>query len=354
MNRSFKCELRRALIANALIAVIPALIYWTFARRVTVQSLAGNYLEALLFSNLIGGMAEWALPRTWPLTQRFRSPWNWAARGAMLMGFALIGSFAALLILLAAGWVSPEAFWPYFANSLKIAAIVTLFFGGGLTAYEGLRRQLEQTNLDLRTRELERERALQLATQARLASLESRIHPHFLFNTLNSISALIREDPAGAERLLERLAALLRFSLDAPAGGLVPLERELRIVSDYLEIERTRFGERLRFSLNVPDELLQVEVPPLSVQSLVENSVKHVISPNRGGGEIRISAAGTREAFRIEVTDDGPGFALNRAPAGHGLENLRSRLQTLFGERATLTASQRGGACVVAMEVLAA
>ncbi|MDQ6663797.1 MAG: histidine kinase, partial [Acidobacteriota bacterium] len=78
--------------------------------------------------------------------------------------------------------------------------------------------------------------------------------------------------------------ALLRFSLDAPSGGLVPLERELRIVTDYLEIERTRFGERLRFSLNVPDELLQADVPPLSVQSLVVNSVKHVISPNRGGG----------------------------------------------------------------------
>lgn len=354
MNPRLKCQLRRALIGNALIAVIPTVFYLTFARRVTVWSLAGNYLESLLFSNLIGGMAFFTLPRTWPLTERLRAPWNWVARGALLMTFAVVGSLAALLILLAVQRVTPQEFWPYFENSMKIAAVVTLFFGGGFMAYEGLRMQLEQTSLDLRTRELERERALQLATQARLASLESRIHPHFLFNTLNSISALIREDPGGAERLVERLAALLRFSLDAPSGGLVPLERELRIVSDYLEIEKTRFGERLRFRLNVPDELLLAGVPPLSVQSLVENSLKHAIAPNRGGGEIRISAAGTREAFRIEVTDDGPGFALDQAPAGHGLENLRSRLQTLFGERASLTASRRGGECVVALEVLAA
>src|SRR5437764_15089871 len=101
----------------------------------------------------------------------------------------------------------------------------------------------------MRTRQLEEASARKLATEARLSSLESRIHPHFLFNTLNSISSLIREDPVRAERTVERLAALLRYSLDVNARGLAPLRHELKIVRDYLEIEHTRFGERLRYSV---------------------------------------------------------------------------------------------------------
>src|SRR5205823_3935058 len=125
----------------------------------------------------------------------------------------------------------------------------------------------------------ERERALKLATEARLSSLESRIHPHFLFNTLNSISSLIQEDPVRAERLIERMAALLRFSLDSTNAGLVPLYQEMKIVRDYLEIERARFGDRLGFEVNIPAEFDRFEVPPLAIQTLVENSVKYAVSP---------------------------------------------------------------------------
>ena len=104
------------------------------------------------------------------------------------------------------------------------------------------------------------------ATRARLSSLESRLHPHFLFNTLNSISALIPENPEAAERMTERLAALLRFSLDSTDRPTVPLEQELKIATDYLEIEKTRFGSRLNYSIDVPPEVLGAEVPPFSLQ----------------------------------------------------------------------------------------
>jgi two-component system, LytTR family, sensor histidine kinase AlgZ len=210
-------------------------------------------------------------------------------------------------------------------------------------AYATLRGRLEETTLQLRTKELERERALKLATEAQLASLESRIHPHFLFNTLNSISSLIPEDPARAERLVEQMAALLRFSLDANQSGLVPLARELKIVGDYLEIERARFGDRLRYQIDVPTDLNESQIPPLSIQTLVENSVKYAIAPERAGGEIRITGARSNGSFRLEVSDPGPAFELESAPAGHGLDNLKGRLSTVFGDRAQLMLQRVGG-----------
>jgi len=133
------------------------------------------------------------------------------------------------------------------------------------------------------------------------------------------------------------MAALLRFSLDANQAGLVPLSAELKVVADYLEIERARFGDRLRYQIDVPSDLETARVPPLAVQTLVENSVKYAVTPNRGGGEIRI--AGTREngSVSVTVTDQGPAFTLESVPRGHGLDNLKDRLATLFGHQAGLT-----------------
>ncbi len=163
-----------------------------------------------------------------------------------------------------------------------------------------------------------------------------------MFNTLNSISSLIPEDPARAERLVEQMAALLRFSLDADHSGLVPLEREMKIVGDYLEIERARFGDRLRYQIDVPSELSQSQIPPLALQTLVENSVKYAIAADRAGGEICISAARSNGSCRLEVSDSGPAFRLESAPAGHGLDNLKGRLSTLFGSDASLLLERVG------------
>ena len=220
---------------------------------------------------------------------------------------------------------------------------MTIVAGITIGIYRTLRERLEETSLQLRTKELERERALKLATEAQLASLESRIHPHFLFNTLNSISSLIPEDPVRAERLVEQMAALLRFSLDAHQSGLVPLARELKIVGDYLEIERARFGDRLRYEIDIPADLNESQIPPLSLQTLVENSVKYAIAPDRVGGEIRITGAGSNGDFRVEVSDPGPAFQLESAPAGHGLDNLKGRLSAIFGDRAQLMLQRVAG-----------
>ena len=144
-----------------------------------------------------------------------------------------------------------------------------------------MRGQLDDTIVALRTKERDEAEARRLAAEAQLASIESRVQPHFLFNTLNSIAALVHDDPAGAERMTGQLAALLRSSLDSTATPLVPLDEELRVVRDYLDIERVRFGDRLRYSVDVRRRRGPKLVPRMALQTLVENSVKYAVSPRR-------------------------------------------------------------------------
>src|SRR5262249_40854312 len=158
------------------------------------------------------------------------------------------------------------------------------------------------------------------------SSLESRIRPHFLFNALNSVLALIPDDPKRAAAVLERITGLLRASLDVRAGGVVPLGDEMALVADYLEIERVRFGERLRYALEIPTELEDVGVPAFSVQTLVENAVKYAVPSRRSGARIGVAAALDGATVLVSVTDDGPGFDARIVPAGHGLDALRARL----------------------------
>jgi LytS/YehU family sensor histidine kinase len=233
--------------------------------------------------------------------------------------------------------------WSNFWGIVRFCIVISLLVGLGVYLFESMRYRLAAASLELRTRQLDQERAQKLATEARLSSLESRIHPHFLFNTLNSISALIRDEPQRAEEIVGRLAALLRFSLDANQCSLVPLEQEFKIVRDYLEIEKARFGERLRYSIDVAPEARKASLPPLAVESLVENSVKHAIAQRREGGEVRVSARAVEGGIEIEVADSGPGFALEAIPRGHGIDNLLARLEVLYNGQAKLDVGAADG-----------
>jgi len=226
-------------------------------------------------------------------------------------------------------------YWPRFRFAMMFGMVITLTFGLGMNFYQHVRSRLDFATL-------EEERARKLAAEARLSSLESRIHPHFLFNTLNSISSLIPKDPKRAEQVVGKLAALLRFSLHANQTGLAPLGQEIQIVRDYLEIESTRFDSRLRYSIDVPAEMESLGIPPLSVETLVENSIKHVIAQRPGGGEIRVSASVRDGRAVVDVSDDGPGFALDAVPLGHGLDNLTARLALLFDGGARLEVARDG------------
>lgn len=344
MNAStYRTSFLKVIIWDSVYALLPPILMYTMSANVTWAGLFRDYQFSWIYSNCIGGIAFYCVPWTWVETCELRHWLRWSARVATLFGACVTGSLIAGLLFVALRWQPVSNYWPQFLGSLKFAAVLTIGAGLAIGIYSTLRERLDETTLQLRTKELERERALKLATAAQLASLESRIHPHFLFNTLNSISSLIPEDPARAERLVEQMAALLRFSLDANQSGLVPLASELKIVGDYLEIERARFGDRLRYRIDVPGEMNESRIPPLSLQTLVENSVKYAIAPERAGGEIRITGAYSDGAFRVEVSDSGPAFLLESAPAGHGLDNLKGRLSTLFGDRAALLLQRVGG-----------
>jgi len=189
--------------------------------------------------------------------------------------------------------------------------------------------------------------ARQLAAEAQLASLESRVNPHFLFNTLNSIAALTHSNPTGAEQMTNQLASLMRSSLDS-ASPLVPLGEEIDLVRTYLAIERVRFGDRLRYTIDLDDNVPTL-VPRLSLQTLVENSVKYAVSTRRDGASIYIVGVARDGFTRVEVEDDGPGFDPRTASDGHGLALLRARLAMSFGSAARLDVQSRPGCTRVAI-----
>jgi anti-sigma regulatory factor (Ser/Thr protein kinase) len=191
--------------------------------------------------------------------------------------------------------------------------------------------------------------------EAELRALKSQVNPHFIFNALNSLRALIDEDPARARQAVTQLANLLRYSLQSAQAETVPFEDELRVVSDYLALEQVRHEERLRLRLDVAPETLSMRVPPLILQTLVENAVKYGISPRPEGGEIGIEARVEQGVLRLRVTNPGelaPHFALqpDGRSTGLGLKNAAERLRLSFGDRAQLQV--RGEAALVVAEVL--
>jgi LytS/YehU family sensor histidine kinase len=308
---------------------------------------------ALLFSFVIGPMLGILMPRVGhSAASRFAFPFNWVVLIAAMVAIALAGSFTSILILAAIGYLHGAgivATW--MAGSLKASIAITLTFGIFITVVESMRRRLDETTLALRTKDRDEAAPRRLAAEAQLASIESRVQPHFLFNTLNSIAALVHDDPGGAERMTGQLAALLRSSLDHHASPLVTVDEELRVVAGYLDIERVRFGDRLRYTVDADQASRAAQVPRLAVQTLVENSVKYAVAPRREGGRIAVEAAAANGHVRISIADDGPGFDLADAAAGHGLALLRERLRMTFGNRASLRVDRRDAGAIVTVEV---
>jgi len=176
---------------------------------------------------------------------------------------------------------------------------------------------------------------LQLAlARARVESLESRLRPHFLFNTLNAIAALIRDDPGAAESMLGQLSDLLRASLAAEPGREVPLQQELDLVEQYLAIQRARFQDRLHTTVEATDAARRGLVPLLLLQPVVENAIVHGIAPRESGGGVSIRAEQRDGRLHMIVEDDGVGLGgapRARAGSGIGLESVRARLLHLYG-----------------------
>jgi sensor histidine kinase YesM len=341
---AYRRQLLRLPFINLGAAVVATLALTGISYPVSLRFVVDAFLNSLVYSFMIGGLTGTLLPiLIGERVKLFSSGKKIMFIGGTIAVLTVAGCALASVILVQVGLRQADEVWRGFWGIVRFCVLIALLVGLGIYLFESMRYRLAETTLELRTRQLDQEHAQKLAAEARLSSLESRIHPHFLFNTLNSISALIHDEPRRAEEIVGRLAALLRFSLDANQCSLVPLEQEFKVVRDYLEIEKARFGERLRYSIEVSPEARQASVPPLSVESLVENSVKHAIAPRREGGEVRVSARAVDGSVEIEVADTGPGFTLEAIPRGHGIDNLLGRLEVLYNGQAKLDVGAADG-----------
>jgi sensor histidine kinase YesM len=342
----------RIIAANVAASVIVLVVFNGLTWRTPPRAALAGFAVVFLFSSCIGPLLGLVMPHVAPLIwSRLRFPWTWAAIVATMVTLAMVGSLVAITVLTVIGYLPPGRFVMWFVGSLKVAILVTLTFGLFITIYETMETRLRETTVALRTTERDEAEARRLAAEAQLASIESRVQPHFLFNTLNSIAALVHDDPAGAERMTGQLASLLRSALDSTATPLVPLDHELQVVRAYLDIERVRFGDRLRYGVELGDGVASALVPRMALQTLVENSVKYAVSPRRQGGSIQVRAVAVDGRVRVSVDDDGPGFDATVRPAGHGLDLLAGRLKMLFGDRAWLQIGSRTGFTSVTLDL---
>lgn len=185
---------------------------------------------------------------------------------------------------------------------------------------------------EVKTAELERS-----LTQAKLRALQSQLNPHFLFNTLHTISALMHIDVEKADRMVAKLSDLLRYALDNTDEHVIPLRDEIAFLKRYLEIEQTRFGDRLTVTMDIPDEILDVRVPNLILQPIVENAIRHGIEPHAKPGKIHLSARCYNGELLLNVRDNGAGIRADNKREGIGTSNTRLRLQQLYGPNQSFT-----------------
>lgn len=289
------------------------------------------------------------LGRRWPIERR-----RWLPRVALHLAGSLGYSAIQVVVLSAIG--AQIGFLgaltsDRFLETLPVLAVVS--FHNNVVSYWTIlgvmygfayyrryqEREKQALRLELRASELETQ-----LVRARLDALKMQLQPHFLFNTMNAIMVLVRQQRGPeAEETIARLSDLLRFVLDDALAQEVPLRRELEYLGLYLSIEQLRFADRLRVAIDADPAILDAAVPHMSLQPIVENAVRHGIGASEAGGTIRLTASRVADDLVVEVTDDGPGLspAEPSARRGIGLDNTRARLRQLYGDRASLSIANR-------------
>jgi signal transduction histidine kinase len=266
-----------------------------FERKQWVLSLLVHLMAGLLIPLVQQGIDAWVLPHLgYPPRQSFPS---------------FLAAYKFFLLI------------NYHVNVATYWAIIGVQYG--IRYYHMYReRQLRASQLEAKL------------AQSQLQILKMQLHPHFLFNTLNTISELIHKDPDVAEQMVTNLSDLLRLSLESAGRQEVPLQQELDFLEKYLEIEQTRFHDRLRVRIEIDPQSLDASVPNMILQPIVENAIRHGIAPLACGGEIEIQAMRENGSLRLQVRDDGRGLPdgnVNAIKEGVGLSNTRARLNHLYG-----------------------
>ncbi|MGA9772893.1 MAG: histidine kinase [Blastocatellia bacterium] len=329
------------LLAWTLVGLSFTLNYYFFA---------GHYVAIFKQQPTIAGMLVWELPYwfLWAalaplifrITRRYpfdRSRWF---RNSIIHIFAcLLLSFAHRAIYLVLGWLLHVAVYQQYSSIPELYQS-DIFFNlpTGFMSYGTF--MLISNVVDYYRRfqkeELRASRLKAELAQSQLEALKMQLHPHFLFNTLNSISALLDEDVEAADEMLARLGDFLRLTLENSGAQLVTLQEELEFLRCYLEIERVRFHDRLTVSIEIEPETLDARVPNLILQPIVENAIRHGIVARATAGRIEIRSALRNHRLRLQVKDNGPGLSStqdsgSRLRGGFGLANTRARLEQLYG-----------------------
>jgi signal transduction histidine kinase len=213
-----------------------------------------------------------------------------------------------------------------FALSMAVASVIS--FGCVYFFYARARMAVMEAHAQA---------AMRAAAENQLKMLESQLEPHMLFNTLANLRVLIGMDPPRAQQMLDRMIAFLRATLDASRTGSHPLSAEFDRIRDYLDMMQVRMGTRLRFVLTLPSELAALPVPPLLMQPLVENAIKHGLEPKVQGGSIEVAAERSGDALKLSVRDSGVGMnSLASSGTRFGMQQVRERIGTLYGNTAVL------------------
>ena len=301
--------------------------------------------DASLWAGL--GLVAIALARRFPLEH-----------GRVARSLA-VHALAALVLSLLQGWLSFAIFQKlglFAAAQMPPARLGALLVLGKLhtnlltyAAIVGVVHLIDYYR-KYRDRELASSRLEAKLARAELEVLKMQLHPHFLFNTLHAISTLMHRDVEAADRMLSRLSDLLRLAMEDVGSQEVTLQHEMEFLGRYLEIEQTRFADRLRVTVSVAPETLDALVPSLVLQPLVENAIRHGIAPRAGGGALEILASRRDAMLRLEVRDDGPGLPGTSPPkTGVGIANTRARLEQLYGaaHRFEMTNRPEGGLAIL-------
>jgi signal transduction histidine kinase len=275
------------------------------------------------------------LARRVPIGKESRIP-ALAFHGAASIAFALAKIATCWWLGFVLPWLRPLGFMDLLLGEIHLD-IAVYWILVGLVHWRESRRHLHEREREAARLALQASRLETRLAKAQLDALKMQLQPHFLFNTLHSVSALIHEDDEAADLMIVRLSDFLRLVIEHAGEQEVALVEELEFLQRYIEIQQVRFQDRLRVSIDVAGETLTALVPNLVLQPLVENAIRHAVEPRVAGGRVVVSASRIGEVLRLTVRDDGPGLAAgSQAGAGLGIPNTRARLEHLYGDGQSL------------------
>jgi hypothetical protein len=318
-------EITQHALLVSLVSVVLGILLW-LAR-------SDQRLDAQLAYSVSTGLVSWFLIDFGRFVIDRESPFNfprgWRGSallfGGLLMGYVLgtsIGDAYCGCSTWSLYGSNPRLFVYYLLLSMALGGAVSYYF------LESVRRA--HLNAQLQA-------SKQLAALAQLQLLQSQLEPHMLFNTLANLRALIETDPPRAVSMLDRLNDFLRAALQATRSGNHTLRNEFARLQDYLELMSVRMGPRLSYTFVLPDHLASLAVPPLLLQPLVENAIRHGLEPSRNLGSLHVAAQVCGDKLRLEVVDNGVGLPAAQTTSGFGLQQVRERLAALYAGRGTLS-----------------